>query len=421
MQFVYILLIIIVVYYLVSRLFENYSTQEDFDPSLVPVSSIVTLAKVAQKLVDGGGTLTNPGNLTVTGNLSTNGNLTVTGNLTAGGQIQSQSISGPFLKQSGVASKDQLFFWNNGDGQLLIIGSTGTDYTWGQEVGINGKTSTISCNNIVSGAAGGGSTGNINIKSNLLIGTSDPQNIKPSYTGIKLFSNLGTAAERRNDNTTVTFAHTNNTQGIGIGYDGLYKIGTLANTTGKDINIATGGPNTGNVNIYGSATISGNLSTNTINAGTINAGGPITGTNLTSLKNVVNGITCQYTTYLSDSAGTGTPTYLEVHYYENGTWKGRPYSYSPAGDFRCSGNLNCSSLTIGGTTITENHLKMLTGAIPIQLSAQTSNGDTSNKLQAYKRNDHGCQNGVNLASSVNNKLGSDGCNSGNTTYFTIST
>jgi len=73
MQLVYILLIGIVVYYLVTRLFENYSTQEDFDPSLVPVSSIVTLAKVAQKLVDGGGTLTNPGNLTVTGDLTVNG------------------------------------------------------------------------------------------------------------------------------------------------------------------------------------------------------------------------------------------------------------------------------------------------------------------------------------------------------------
>jgi len=75
MQLIYILLIGIVVYYLVTRLFENYSTQEDFDPSLVPVSSIVTLAKVAQKLVDGGGTLTNPGNLTITGNLQTNGNV----------------------------------------------------------------------------------------------------------------------------------------------------------------------------------------------------------------------------------------------------------------------------------------------------------------------------------------------------------
>jgi len=79
MELVYILLIGIVVYYLVTRLFENYSTQEDFDPSLVPVSSIVTLAKIAQKLVDGGGTLTNPGNLTVTGNLIVNGDVTING------------------------------------------------------------------------------------------------------------------------------------------------------------------------------------------------------------------------------------------------------------------------------------------------------------------------------------------------------
>ena len=48
-----------------SNLYQNYSSSEHFDPSLVPVSSIVTLAKVAQKLVDGGGTLTNPGNLQI--------------------------------------------------------------------------------------------------------------------------------------------------------------------------------------------------------------------------------------------------------------------------------------------------------------------------------------------------------------------
>jgi len=69
--FIYIFIVIIVVYYITTRYI--WCEQENFDPSLVPVSSIVTLAKVAQKLVDGNGTLTNPGNFQVLGSVITNG------------------------------------------------------------------------------------------------------------------------------------------------------------------------------------------------------------------------------------------------------------------------------------------------------------------------------------------------------------
>ena len=90
MRYVYILLLGLIIYYIISRFYENYT--EKFDPSLVPVSSIVTLAKVAQKLVDGGGTLTNPGNLTLgtpsaVGNLLVTGNNTTSGNKTVGGTL----------------------------------------------------------------------------------------------------------------------------------------------------------------------------------------------------------------------------------------------------------------------------------------------------------------------------------------------
>jgi len=60
-----ILTLIIIGYYLITK-------QENFDPSLIPISSIVTLAKVAQKIVDNNGTLINPGNLNVTFNIITN-------------------------------------------------------------------------------------------------------------------------------------------------------------------------------------------------------------------------------------------------------------------------------------------------------------------------------------------------------------
>ena len=81
MKYLYILLLGLIIYYIISRFYEKYT--ENFDPSLVPVSSIVTLAKVAQKIVDGGGTLTSPGNLTL-GTPSNVGNLLVTGNSTLG-------------------------------------------------------------------------------------------------------------------------------------------------------------------------------------------------------------------------------------------------------------------------------------------------------------------------------------------------
>jgi len=78
----------IVLYFVLSQVFDNfYLEQENFDPSLVPVSSIVTLAKVAQKLVNGNGTLTNPGNLQIGKDASAPGNLTVTGMATIGGPI----------------------------------------------------------------------------------------------------------------------------------------------------------------------------------------------------------------------------------------------------------------------------------------------------------------------------------------------
>jgi len=90
MNWIYILVLCLAIYYIVARYLEKYV--ENFDPSLVPVSSIVTLAKVAQKLVDGGGTLTNPGNLTLgtaaaPGNLIVTGTTNLVGNTTVGGTL----------------------------------------------------------------------------------------------------------------------------------------------------------------------------------------------------------------------------------------------------------------------------------------------------------------------------------------------
>ena len=86
----YYLILGVLLYFLFTYILERFSNleQENFDPSLVPVSSIVTLAKVAQKLVNGNGTLTNPGNLQIgIGNGGATGNLKVTGSSTFGSTI----------------------------------------------------------------------------------------------------------------------------------------------------------------------------------------------------------------------------------------------------------------------------------------------------------------------------------------------
>ena len=75
--YLYVLIGVLIIYLIIRQCVSNETYNENFDPSLVPVSSVVTLAKVAQKLVDGNGTLTNPGNLAVTGTLHVGAPITI--------------------------------------------------------------------------------------------------------------------------------------------------------------------------------------------------------------------------------------------------------------------------------------------------------------------------------------------------------
>jgi len=130
MKYLYILLTCLILFYLISRYFEKYYSQENFDPSLVPVSSIITLAKVAQKIVDGNGTLTNPANLNIgtpsaVGNLLVTGDSTTNGNSTVGDSLfvdKDTSITGNL----GVAGSS-LLNDSRVTGSLNVIGYTKID------------------------------------------------------------------------------------------------------------------------------------------------------------------------------------------------------------------------------------------------------------------------------------------------------
>jgi hypothetical protein len=109
MKYIYILLICLILFYILSIFFEKYIIQENFDPSLVPVSSIITLAKIAQKMIDNSNTLINPANLQI-GIPSAKGNLTVTG---------TNTLSGPLNVDNGIITNGNISV-NNG---LMNVGN----------------------------------------------------------------------------------------------------------------------------------------------------------------------------------------------------------------------------------------------------------------------------------------------------------
>jgi hypothetical protein len=159
MKYIY-LLFIIIIGYLIYKYYNKYI--ENFDSSLIPVSSVVTLSKVSHNLLKDN-TLTHPGNLQVGSNSST-GDLTVTGNTT----VTDISTYG----SSSISSNMQI------NGQTTFIGNntiTGDQsITGGQSI-----TGNSTVNNTIK------TTGDINIA------TKD----NPTRIG-KIWSSPGIYAER---------------------------------------------------------------------------------------------------------------------------------------------------------------------------------------------------------------------------------
>ena len=192
MKYLYILLICLILFYVLTRFYEKYYSQENFDPSLVPVSSIITLAKVAQKIVDGNGTLTNPANLqigtpTATGNLLITGNTITVGNETVDGKLSvgsDTSVGGNLA----VGATDSQGYTLGVNGTLGVNNNTSV----GGTLGVAGATT-------LTGATTIGATGTPATTTSLTV--NGAANVSSLKLGGTTFAN-GTASP---DNTIVKF------------------------------------------------------------------------------------------------------------------------------------------------------------------------------------------------------------------------
>lgn len=146
------LIFAVILYFVFTHVLENFIVeQENFDPSLVPVSSIVTLAKVVQKIVNNNGTLINPGNLQIGSNTSAS-NLTVTGTSTVNGMldVSGNTTLNNKLGVTGLSTLAGLYtYFSNGSSRpysiiknptnLGFVGSntTSTDYNWANTISMD--------------------------------------------------------------------------------------------------------------------------------------------------------------------------------------------------------------------------------------------------------------------------------------------
>jgi len=176
MKYIYILLICLILFYIITKFFKKYIYQENFDPSLVPVSSIITLAKVAQKIVDGNGTLTSPANLnigtpSITGNLLITNSTTTNGNMVTNGTftVNNSANSGHTLDVTGDAN---ITGNTNIGGILNISGSTiiGTPTNTPTSTLINTLTSTPTNTPISTPTSSLIVNGNTTINGNAILG-----------------------------------------------------------------------------------------------------------------------------------------------------------------------------------------------------------------------------------------------------------
>lgn len=221
MKYIYILLFCIIGIYVIFKYNEIYSTFENFDSSLVPVSSIITLAKITEKLIDHDGNLIFPANFTINKNLTVTGNATIEDDIVIGGnnivtgQLNTPSgyetINGalytPIIIGGGPSGKLDItgtvtainLYNNNRNSLIQIKGNTnfetGSSITVTDIVTINEKLNTnqinvtgmVTCNNnSPTSTTSGNLTGNTgtfdNVTANSIIAKSWNSGDEDNYT-----------------------------------------------------------------------------------------------------------------------------------------------------------------------------------------------------------------------------------------------
>jgi hypothetical protein len=333
MKYLYILLICLILLYLLSRYFEKYYSQENFDPSLVPVSSIITLAKVAQKIVDNNGTLINPGNLQI-GIPSAKGNLTVTGN-------------------------EQV------DGTLNVKSAT----TLSNTLGVTGNTAV---------------NGILNVNGNTTVGSLNVTGLSNLNDGLKVTGNTsttGTLAVGATDSQGYTLG-VNGTLGVtsNTGIGGTLGVTGLSTFAGGAIINASNTPSATSLTVNGNEYINGNSKIN----GTLN----VTGDSI--ISNSLTAPTVNVGSSLNINARNST-TASPVAGYTLYSDFGEDFAvWSKNGKIfwiEQNGNVNIKgTLTINGTTLTSSNGKLEVSNPIVNTNAEFSSGKlTSPIMSGYPR------------------------------------
>jgi len=259
------LLLGVFLYFLFTYVLENYLVeQENFDPSLVPVSSIVTLAKVAQKLVNGNGTLTNPGNLQIGKDMQATGALTVTGKTAIGSTTMGADtlnvtgtlgVSGDTNVGGNTTIDGKLILTNTKEGSGYITSGVGKTGTQGRLHISNGEDLFLLPKGTTHVSNAWGGTGNLNVS-----GTTTMNGTSSLKTNVWHTSTDGANRLHYTDKAGTYF---------GSG-DGTYYW--RSNTTGK---MDASGQNGGimELNSDGNLNVKGNLNARTVEGYNTRVGG----------------------------------------------------------------------------------------------------------------------------------------------------
>ena len=380
----------IVLYFVFSSVFENFNLeQENFDPSLVPVSSIVTLAKVAQKLVNGNGTLTNPGNLQIGTSTSAPGNLTVTGATTVSGNVNARNGTAHNTRIGQIWTTAGIYAESGTTG--LELGAANKNVYIGAANNIDNQNLTVTGNTTVSGALN--VTGEITSSSSLNAKNNSTQNMYKFIPGgaawaggvaenaLNLYA-YGTAGGGSGIKNIANFGHNGNTSFFGnVSVTGNSDVTGIVTASG----VVTGAVTGGKIQIGswgGGPALYANDSAKPLaihNDGTgknVQIGFPGYSNSLTVTGNLeVKGVA----TLSSAKVGSLTiktgphPNSAVFAYGDSSGWK---VSFGDPNNPRVS-IIDNGQICINSTCINESHLKMLTGSQPLWIGVNTSDGSSS--------------------------------------------